>query len=262
MAKLGFPRFMAAGHDRGARVLHRMCLDHPDTVEAAILDIIPQHHLLNNIIRRATGRFSWHWLFMIQPFDLPERLMGADLYYFIQKKLAKMPQGLNFFGKDALAEYMRCFRNPGDHPCDVRGLSGHLRGRSRHGHRGFRRRPQDHSARCCCCGERPAASGAITGAARSGPPMWPTSAGPKPCPAPAITCPRRRPGDLPRAARVLRGARLNEREVPARFQPRRRCQDRPGQTGVRSGDMEAIARQPVAAPPSGGRGTRFSTSRC
>jgi len=42
MAALGFQRFMAAGHDRGARVLHRMCLDHPDKVErAAILDIIP-----------------------------------------------------------------------------------------------------------------------------------------------------------------------------------------------------------------------------
>src|SRR6202521_1106775 len=32
MAALGFPRFYAAGHDRGARVLHRMCLDHPEKV--------------------------------------------------------------------------------------------------------------------------------------------------------------------------------------------------------------------------------------
>ena len=112
MAALGFDRFYAAGHDRGARVLHRMCLDHPDKVErAAILDIIPQHHLLNNMTRD-WGRFSWHWLFMIQPFDLPERLMGADPDYFISKKLAKTPQGLGFFGKEALAEYMRCFRNP------------------------------------------------------------------------------------------------------------------------------------------------------
>jgi haloacetate dehalogenase len=89
-----------------------MCLDHPDKVErAAILDIIPQHHLLNNVTR-SWGRFSWHWFFMIQPYDLPERLMGADPDYFISKKLAKTPQGLSFFGKEALAEYMRCFRNP------------------------------------------------------------------------------------------------------------------------------------------------------
>src|SRR5215813_9090439 len=50
MAALGFDTFMAAGHDRGARVLHRMCLDHPAKVQrAAILDIIPQHYLYKNI---------------------------------------------------------------------------------------------------------------------------------------------------------------------------------------------------------------------
>src|ERR1700749_3954902 len=27
MAELGFKKFMAAGHDRGGRVMHRMCLD-------------------------------------------------------------------------------------------------------------------------------------------------------------------------------------------------------------------------------------------
>jgi haloacetate dehalogenase len=111
MGALGFDRFAAAGHDRGARVLHRMCLDHSNKVIcAAILDIIPQHHLLNNVTRQ-WGRFSWHWFFNIQPYDLPERLMGNDPDYFIRRKLAKTEQGLNFFGAEALAEYMRCFRN-------------------------------------------------------------------------------------------------------------------------------------------------------
>lgn len=112
MAALGYQNFFAAGHDRGGRVLHRMCLDHAAKVKrAAILDIIPQHHLLNNVTRQ-WGTFSWHWFFNIQPYDLPERLMGADPDYFIQKKLAKTKQGLSFFDKEALAEYMRCFRNP------------------------------------------------------------------------------------------------------------------------------------------------------
>jgi haloacetate dehalogenase len=112
MAALGFSRFMAAGHDRGARVLARMTLDHPEKVaKAAILDIVPAHYLFNHVTQKwATG--SYHWFFMIQPFDLPERLMGADPDYFISKKLAKTEQGLSFFGKEALAEYMRCFRNP------------------------------------------------------------------------------------------------------------------------------------------------------
>jgi haloacetate dehalogenase len=112
MAALGYDKFFAAGHDRGARVLHRMCLDHPDKVaRAAILDIIPQHHLLNNVTRQ-WGTFSWHWFFNIQPEPLPEKMMGADPDWFIEKKLAKTKQGLSFFDKDALAEYKRCFRNP------------------------------------------------------------------------------------------------------------------------------------------------------
>jgi len=112
MAALGFPRFFAAGHDRGARVLHRMCLDHPAKVtRAAVLDIVPQHYLYSHI-NKQWATFSWHWFFNIQPFDMPERMMGFDPDWFIEKKLAKTKQGLSFFDKDALAEYKRCFRNP------------------------------------------------------------------------------------------------------------------------------------------------------
>jgi haloacetate dehalogenase len=112
MAALGFARFGVAGHDRGARVVHRMCLDHPEKVtRAAILDIIPQHYLYKNI-NKEWATFSWHWFFNIQPFDMPERMMGADPDWFIEKKLAKTKQGLSFFDKEALAEYKRCFRNP------------------------------------------------------------------------------------------------------------------------------------------------------
>jgi haloacetate dehalogenase len=112
MTALGYDRFYAAGHDRGARVLHRMCLDHPGKVtRAAILDILPQHHLLNHMTRE-WGRFSWHWLFNIQPEPLPEKMMGADPDWFIERKLAKTKQGLSFFDPAALAEYKRCFRNP------------------------------------------------------------------------------------------------------------------------------------------------------
>ena len=44
----------------------------------------------------------------IQPHDLPERMMGADPDWFIEKKLAKTKQGLSFFDEAALAEYKRC----------------------------------------------------------------------------------------------------------------------------------------------------------
>jgi len=112
MAALGFDHFMVAGHDRGARVTHRMCLDHPEKViSASIHDIIPQHYLFNNVTQ-AWATSAYHWFFMIQPEPMPERLMSADPDFFITKKLSKTAQGLSFFGKDALEEYKRCFRNP------------------------------------------------------------------------------------------------------------------------------------------------------
>jgi haloacetate dehalogenase len=112
MEALGFKTFMAAGHDRGARVLHRMCLDHPERVtRAALLDILPQHHLLNNVTRQ-WGTFSWHWFFMIQAAPTPETLMNAEPEFFIRRKLSKTDQGVSFFDPDALAEYIRCFKNP------------------------------------------------------------------------------------------------------------------------------------------------------
>jgi haloacetate dehalogenase len=112
MKKLGFGQFQAAGHDRGARVLHRMCLDHPDTVTRAVfMDMLPQHHLLNNVTRN-WGVFSWHWFFMVQPNPMPETMISADPEFFIRRKLSKTPQGTSFFDPRALAEYIRCIKNP------------------------------------------------------------------------------------------------------------------------------------------------------
>src|SRR5579862_1064165 len=112
MRSLGFEQYYAAGHDRGARVLHRMCLDQPEIVQrACFLDMLPQHHLLNNITLE-WGTFSWHWFFMIQPHPAPEKMMGADSEFFIRRKLSKTDQGTSFFDPKALAEYIRCFKNP------------------------------------------------------------------------------------------------------------------------------------------------------
>jgi haloacetate dehalogenase len=112
MHALGYDKFNAAGHDRGARVLHRMCLDHPEKVlKAGFVDMLPQHHLLNNVTCQ-WGRFSWHWFFMAQDFPTPETMMGADPEFFIRRKLSKTDQGTQFFGQEALADYIRCIKNP------------------------------------------------------------------------------------------------------------------------------------------------------
>lgn len=108
MRQLGFPCFAVAGHDRGARVAFRMCLDHPDKVERmASLDIVPTHHVLANM-SVAWGINSYHWFFLAQKAPYPERLICADLPYYISYKLDKPGVGLDIFSKEAMAEYVRC----------------------------------------------------------------------------------------------------------------------------------------------------------
>ena len=108
MRALGFDRFAVAGHDRGARVGFRMALDHPDKVERlAALDIVPTHHLLTNITL-GWGLESYHWFFMAQKAPFPEKLITADLDYYMRYKLNKKGVGLDIFTPEAMAEYIRC----------------------------------------------------------------------------------------------------------------------------------------------------------
>jgi haloacetate dehalogenase len=108
MRQLGFERFSVAGHDRGARVAFRMALDHPEIVERmASLDIVPTYHVLSNV-PLGWALESYHWFFLAQKAPYPERLICADLDYYIRYKLNKKGVGLEIFTPEALAEYIRC----------------------------------------------------------------------------------------------------------------------------------------------------------
>jgi haloacetate dehalogenase len=112
MHLLGFPRFRLAGHDRGGRVSHRLCLDHPNAVErVAVLDISPTRTMFAQT-NQAFATVYYHWFFLIQPFDLPEKLIGADPRYYLHRKLGGWGTGLQHFDARALAEYERCFSDP------------------------------------------------------------------------------------------------------------------------------------------------------
>ena len=109
MKKLGFERWCVAGHDRGGRVAHRMALDHPGKVaKVAFLDIVPTLHMLSRIpLRWAVD--SYHWFFMAQPYDYPEKMIEAyGFERYMRKKLDKKGVGLGGFTPEAMAEYIRC----------------------------------------------------------------------------------------------------------------------------------------------------------
>ena len=112
MAALGFDRFFVAGHDRGARVAHRLALDHAEQIERlALLDIVPTLYRFETIDQKAaTG--SFHWFFLIQPGGLPERLIGAEPEFFLRHMLRAWSEDKEAFDPEVFAEYLRCFQNP------------------------------------------------------------------------------------------------------------------------------------------------------
>jgi haloacetate dehalogenase len=112
MAALGFERFALVGHDRGGRVAHRLALDHPDRVSRlALLDISPTLAMFRQT-DQAFATAYFHWFFMIQPRGLPERMIGADPDGFAGHFLLRGPSGEGPAEALALAEYLRCFRDP------------------------------------------------------------------------------------------------------------------------------------------------------
>ena len=112
MRALGHPRFAVLAHDRGARVAHRMALDAAEAVDKlVVLDIAPTASMYALTNQAFATRYFW-WFFLIQPFDLPERMIGADPGYFLEKHLEAQTQITGMLDPRVLAEYRRCYRDP------------------------------------------------------------------------------------------------------------------------------------------------------
>lgn len=113
MSHLGYGRFSVLAHDRGARVAHRLALDHAEAVERMVLlDIAPTLAMYEQT-SDAFARAYWHWFFLIQPAPLPERLIEADPVAYVRDVMGRRSAGLAPFDPRALAEYQRCLALPG-----------------------------------------------------------------------------------------------------------------------------------------------------
>lgn len=109
MTALDFDSFAVVGHDRGARVARRLALDHPERVlRLAILDIVPTLTVFQTINQKVALGY-YHWFFLAQPSDLPERLIAADPDFFLDHTLGSWAKDKNAFDQFAMAEYRRCF---------------------------------------------------------------------------------------------------------------------------------------------------------
>jgi haloacetate dehalogenase len=113
MRSQGFDHFKVLAHDRGARVAHRLAVDHPQSVERlVVLDIAPTLAMYEQT-SQAFARAYWHWFFLIQPPPLPEALIDSDPVRYVRSVMGKRHAGLDAFAAEALAEYERCAAMPG-----------------------------------------------------------------------------------------------------------------------------------------------------
>jgi len=108
MKYLGFDAFYLVGYDRGGRVGHRMALDHPDSVKKlVVMDIAPTYTMYKTTDMEFAKAY-YHWFFLIQPYDIPERMIGSDPRYFLEKKFGQWGRDSGAFTREALDEYLRC----------------------------------------------------------------------------------------------------------------------------------------------------------
>ena len=104
MDRLEHQSFAVVGHDRGALVVLRLTLDHPDRVSRlVILDAIPIVEHLDRCDERF-ARAWYHWFFFAVP-DKPERAINAD-------PLAWYAHDPERMGRENHAEWVEAVTNP------------------------------------------------------------------------------------------------------------------------------------------------------
>lgn len=108
MNQLGFAEFSVAGHDRGARVAHRMCLDHSDIIsKAAFLDILPTDFVWKELGQLDVALSLYHWTFLSQPLGFPEALLKGNESLYIRSKLMSQGLGKGGFSEEQIDYYTR-----------------------------------------------------------------------------------------------------------------------------------------------------------
>jgi len=113
MGGFGHDRFQIVAHDRGARVAHRMVLDHPAVVERlCTMDIIPTLEHFERV-DMAFSMGYWHWFFLAQRHPGPERMIRADIEPWFDFHTSREPKPADFFHPEARADYLGALYEPG-----------------------------------------------------------------------------------------------------------------------------------------------------
>jgi pimeloyl-ACP methyl ester carboxylesterase len=110
MRHYGHERFLVAAHDRGARATRRLCLDHPESVEKAVLmDIAPTLTMYEGTNQEFATKYMW-WFFLIQPFPVPEHMIALDPKFYLQTVFDDLNKTSGAIPPDVMSEYTRAFQ--------------------------------------------------------------------------------------------------------------------------------------------------------
>jgi haloacetate dehalogenase len=112
MRHYGHDQFWVVAHDRGARVTHRLCLDHPESVKRAVLmDIAPTLTMYEGTNQEFATKYMW-WFFLIQSFPLPEHMIGLDPKFYLQRIFDGLNKTPGSIAPELMNKYIEAFANP------------------------------------------------------------------------------------------------------------------------------------------------------
>lgn len=108
MSDLGFDSFSVCAHDRGARVAHKLAVDHPRRVKGLVLlDICPTLAMYTKTDFEFAKAY-FHWFFLIQPPPVPEMLIRAEPRRSAEMFMGgRQGEGLRIFDSECWEEYVK-----------------------------------------------------------------------------------------------------------------------------------------------------------
>lgn len=108
---LGLEHVAFVGHDRGARVGHRLALDYPQKISCSVfVDIAPTATMYALTNKEFATRYFW-WFFLIQPYPLPETMIGHDPRLFLHKHIEGQLKTPGATEPSIFNDYLRCYQN-------------------------------------------------------------------------------------------------------------------------------------------------------
>jgi haloacetate dehalogenase len=112
MQKLGFDQFYLVGHDRGARIAHRLTLDYPKAVKKlTIMDIVPVLDLYKNTTAQSAQDY-FYFYFLTQNYPIPDQMITKDAEAFLKLILFGLSSEGSIFNPHAVQAYLTANTTP------------------------------------------------------------------------------------------------------------------------------------------------------